>query len=372
LTSWIEQIAALVKSRKADLRALQQERQKRLAELTGLFLPDLSEAALTTLAKEMPGVITSELVATLRSQKIAELHARSDALMKTFDPTTYTSRQLELSSEIAKQSRQLEALETAFTSLGEIADLDNLIERGYGTVRYAYKWFQLQYYKDRRRAKQIIKEQLEKSWVAIGERYGSLKGRCLTARNKLVDLNLQQEALERNYNTYESFRKDLQNVDQTVLELLQIRLKAALDSSSGSGDSLGWRQFASQIVKRQKEIAELQEVRERVSEQLAQVDLVNRRALRASCDLIPDEYVNHLRVKTRMMHSSGMSVCPFSGIPNESSEPLFLMDENWKLEAVIYNAMAQLFDSEVSIPQGDVSDESATTYLGDPSTGDIS
>ena len=328
---------------------MQGKRQESLEGYVTSLLPDLSEATIGSLSRKFPGFVNLGAVENLKKTETATIQGQLDRLKLKFEMTSCDVKRMELEAEVAKETEYKRLNGSVLDGLLQIPGYKALVDSGYGTDNYPYKFTNLQYYKDWSRADAIVEKLQKSNWSEVLSGHNSLLARIYGSRDTIVRFGLEIRELDADQTMFNSLKEAMKNVDDLVLQKLRVKLRAKLDSL----DPLpSWMQDVETIDKKislnRRAIDEtLQPRREKITEQLVRLQDVMARVSQSKQKEVPDKYVEVLRQKNRNLQSQSRRG---SGSSRSRSSSCSVMvnntwgNDNWFRDYIVYDALFNHFD----------------------------
>ena len=217
-----------------DLRAIDARIGEGWEHLSGVLVPDLEPARLDALAHQLglPGV-SAQAVATGTRAEVQRMAALRDAAAAA---PAYQHREgirNECEVRVAECDELLAPLHAVFVPLQHDARWARLRRNGYGSERYAGRWWSLSYYRDWKEADELV-EQFGPA-LGVTDHAGLLRkvdeaesaaGVLQSERDELVGRSAQVQALEQQH---DDAVRALEQMPQRRLAAVRGRVRAHLE-----------------------------------------------------------------------------------------------------------------------------------------------
>jgi hypothetical protein len=301
LKTWQDELDAEVKRHREEIGRLREKRSTRLTELAVGLLPDLKTSTLTRLHERLPGALSAHQVAEMRATHVQALQTQKQDLLAKFDPATYRSRRLRLENDLEQEKGYQETVSTSLTNWMAIPGFRTLIDRGYGTPKYRQSFLTLDYYRHWKRADEIAENFKLKDWAQVLAKYRELKDNWARMEKTRADLQKQIAELDRSQQYLDEVTKAGEHVDLAILEKARTKLSGLMDTLTPRPAWMAeLQEIDAAMATHQKSVDEgLQARRERIAEQIAQLQDIRVKAVRSRRRDVPDDYMKNLPVPSR-------------------------------------------------------------------------
>jgi hypothetical protein len=324
LNEWLQEIEAAIDEETNRLTRLRQLRQQAFDDLAVRLLPDLSRSSVEKLNKTFPDLITISWVTTEINKRRKQNEKRLDEIAASYSPETFESRVADLDVMIDKLSMDFDEIEKGYQAFLSTQGIGPLLKSGYGTPEYKHSWTERQYYRDWKRADEIVEELQCHHWNEVQTRWDIISGGYETAKQQLINTQEQKEELKRLHFEHETLTKSQENVEQDVLNACYLVIKSELDLNVDRSNPL-MKQIV-EIDGRMQESSnrinnELQDRRSKVHDQMLALQQIIASAGQSRQQEVPDEYVSTIRGSG---YYGGMSSAPQVNI---ISQPAWYYDD---------------------------------------------
>ena len=292
LQEGMEGIKRTIESNDAEIRANRDRRAQAIETLVTTLLPDLTPVTVAALAQRLPGFVTAAEVDKMRADWHRAYGDQLKTLLTEFDPATAETDRMQVELDLKGAIENRDALRGPFGQLTALLGLKRLIQSGYGTDGYAERWWNLQFYRDWKRADEILEATGTEDWTELRRRYLELETNLGALEEEAGGLQKRLDRLTDNAKLHRQLIEALAHVDATVLDELHVKLKARLDGVTDLAETAA---FEKRIAERQAENTQLQETRLKLSEQLTGLHQLAKQAKSSRLREVPDNYVQTLR-----------------------------------------------------------------------------
>ena len=346
LSGWLKELDEKSKGNQFKLNALRKQRDDRINQFAVSLLPDISETSLKQLAKRLPKFMTVDELKGFISDAQADHTRVKSRLLQNFRPDTANSEIMTLETELEAAERDFSFTENPGGSYSKITGFMELYNSGYSTSEYPYGIFDGQYYSDWKLGDQVLKASGCKNWTDLRGRYEtslrnyeSLQGRVNEKKRALADLEGKRDS-------YNELLEAEANLPAEITEKIQVSIKAYLDTSESlPAEFADLVSLNSQIAELQKEDTEkIQANRTQISAQLLDLQKLQTKVNQSRTDIIPDKYVQEIRTRTKSYKTSRSSGGGFSGGGRSTHTTVYVGNDNWMLDAILYHEMMNHFD----------------------------
>ena len=292
LKRWFDDLDSTIPLKVSFLADLRDRRLKLVDELVVRLLPDLSEASIAKAHRKFPSMVDSETVAGLMREEASRLKNQLSTLPHpdTFGPVA----QEVLRRKFQAGEMEMRSVEPLYQEYQDVPDLENLIGRGYGTPDYQSRWYHFQYYRDWKRADEILDQLKLASWDGVRDQFSTRQEMYQDRKKKVVELRSDLQLASDREKYHQDITRALANVHQTVTEKLRVKMKAELEDGTGNKphelDLIDHK-----IAKVEEEIGNLRAQREKVSEKMTRLHELRAKISRSNVREVPDEYLAHVR-----------------------------------------------------------------------------
>ncbi|MFN7947835.1 MAG: hypothetical protein U0Z53_20970 [Blastocatellia bacterium] len=303
LQQWLDDTTRAIEKCHTDMAEYRELRQQALNELSVELLRDLKPETITRLQREWNFALESSWPQAEMARRRAEISARLAELSSFADADWYEGERLQREVRADAARKDLSEIETGYRPMLETKGLESLINRDYEGPGYQARFWQPEFYRDWKRADEIVAELDYESWSKLRDVFMQLREGYLAAKAASDEAAAQLQQLEQNRQQYLNLNAALGSVENDVLELCRTRLRAQLDLASREHPRLRElsRIEAAMSELEEKISHELQPLRSRIHDQMIALQQILARARRSRQDSVPDDYA---RVVTqRPVHS---------------------------------------------------------------------
>lgn len=301
-----------ITARAAKLKTLESRRREIIHSTVIILLPNLEVATIALLSQKLPGFITIEQV----QQQTVEMEGTHRSRLENLSArlATYDSDLAKVQVDLSEARSDLSTLESAFTGLAEDVDMAVLVKHGYSTERYRPKWHDMlsldfTFFKHWKKADELVAFYNAKDFNQLMQQYmgqTAALSAVKTAEARLRDLRSVKA-------TYDDVVKALNAVPKAVLDRIQSKLKAYLDTLSPVPD------WMSDLVNVDSRVAALvteqradQDAHASISTDFTKLAGLKTKISRSGKREVPDQYVEALR-SSRVPVQNGTTVHVHNG-----------------------------------------------------------
>lgn len=292
LQQWLDDTTRAIEKCHTDIAAYRELRQQALNELAVELLRDLKPETITRLQREWNFAPDPSWPQAEMARRRAEITARLAELSSFADADWYEGERLQREVRADAARKDLNEIETGYRPMLETKGLESLINRDYEGPGYQARFWQPEFYRDWKRADEIVAELDYESWSKLRDVFMQLREGYLAAKAASDEAAAGLQQLEQNRQQYLNLNAALAGVENEVLELCRTRLRAQLDLASREHPRLRElsRIEAAMLEVEEKISHELQPLRSRIHDQMIALQQILARARRSRQDSVPDDY----------------------------------------------------------------------------------
>jgi hypothetical protein len=322
---------------------LKQRRADRLTKYTQTLLPDLQPASIQQLNRQLPDFVTPDQVARMLSEARTTYQTQLSNLLQTYDPKSLETIRAEISTALKAARLNLASVKVPFEALRSKTRITGLINSGYGTKQYRYRWFNLQYYRDWRDADEIVEKNGAKDWLEIRSQYNARADAIATFEEQVSGLATQLQQLEWSSSSYRQLNRALGNIQGIILDQLHVKLRARLDGTTLPQGMRDVEEMNAQLVALQEQSVRLQETQRKMLDQLAGLQQLWTQARQSRRRDVPDEFLSRLQQNR-----------PVRGDPGSPTHVLYVQNypDSGFFDGVLFGEMNSYFNQRESYERG--------------------
>jgi len=298
LNEWLKEIETAIDEETNRLTRLRQMRQQAIDDIAMRLLPDLRRSSVEDLDKTFPGLIKVSWVTGEINKRRKQNEKRLEEISVSYSPDTFESRLADMDVSIDKLSMDFDEIEKGYHAFLATKGIGPLLTSGYGTPEYKHTWMERQYYRDWKRADEILEELRYSHWSQIQSNWDIISGGYETAKQQLINAQEQKEELKRLHFEHETLTKSQENIEEEVLNACHLIIKSELDLHVDKSSPLV-KQLV-EIDERMQESSnrinnELQDRRSKVHDQMLALQQIVASASQSRQREVPDEYAASIR-----------------------------------------------------------------------------
>jgi len=293
LSQWLVEIESEITIENQKIAELQQRRQNLMDNIASRLLPDLTQSSIASLEAHFPDLITNNWVRQEIEQRRQQIKQRLKEIAHSYEPNKYESQIEKMDVEIGKLESDFNDIEPGYKAMASIKGIEDLIKRAYGTDYYQLGWLNPQYYRDWKRADEIVEELKCSDWNDVVRRYENIRNGYEAAKQQLIQAQEGKENLKGLRDEHMNLLNALDNVEAAVLDSCHLRIKSELDLSADKSDPM-MKPIADIDAKIQESTdrinGSLQDRREKVHSQMVSLQQIIATAAKSGRQEVPDDY----------------------------------------------------------------------------------
>jgi hypothetical protein len=298
LNEWLQEIEDAIDEETNRLTRLRQLRQQAVDDIATRLLPDLSRGSVERVNQTFPDLITVSWVTAEINKRRKQNEQRLQEITSLYTPETFESRLADLDVTIDKLSMDFNEIEKGYQAFLSTQGIGPLLKSGYGTSQYSHTWMERQYYRDWKRADEILVELRCGNWTEIQTKWDIISGGYETAKQQLINTQEEKEELKRLHFEHETLTQSQNNLEADVLNTCHTMIKSQLDLNVDKSSPL-LKQVV-EIDQRMQESSnkinnELQDRRSKVHDQMLSLQQIIASASQSRQQEVPDEYASTIR-----------------------------------------------------------------------------
>ena len=255
-------------------------------------------ATISDLREVFPNIVGGELI----KKAYDEEKQRIDKLRRElhdFDPNTYEhiieGTRLGLEREEGQKKNWEDIRESRFI----IEGYQDLIEKGYGTSKYSINPFSnpIRYCKDWRLADKVMDRLRCKTWDEVLENHRETEKFIQACEKNIARWKAEIEKWHSKKKAYAHLKLEEDRIERTVLEKIEISLKAAIDTIPGNSKKIiaDLEEIESRIRAAEAQIISSQKERSFLSTRIEGLTKIKNIAEKSKKTNIPMDYVQKIR-----------------------------------------------------------------------------